>query len=180
MQPLPVLSPETAAAVQISAQRATDFVIEAATERARVHAYTAALQELRDRVEQLHRRGFNNIYRGSYGHEEGPEQEAKWDRLQAVNTLHHYAAPRNAKILRARFRRYKRLRYFHELEHPPFSHPEFPQHPATLMWHNSVALPAGFSGWTLNNAEVEQPGRLLRAEDDEISRVLTTRPLTVA
>jgi hypothetical protein len=43
-----------------------------------------------------------------------------------------YVPPRFGKILRARFRRYARLKFLYELDHPPFGRPNLPDELWTL------------------------------------------------
>ncbi|KAJ7830046.1 hypothetical protein B0H14DRAFT_3465084 [Mycena olivaceomarginata] len=101
----------------MSRERAIAWVAEAQRERRLTHA--ARLQAL---IEEWQSSGWrtNDISL--------LENELSWEtaRLVATTCLADYAPSRFGKILRARLRRYERLKYLHELHTPPFSRPVFP------------------------------------------------------
>ncbi|KAJ7358256.1 hypothetical protein DFH08DRAFT_953437 [Mycena albidolilacea] len=142
--------------------------------------------------------------------------------MVARNTFAHYVPSRFGKILRTRFRRYHRLKYlyeldhpqfpcpivphelwaldtisvyvrifqfFHELEHPPFSHLEFPEDPALEFWHHGSEITGsmdtrGLNGWNTMGrgsgwAQVAtpHPASVLTEDDDESSPVAGSVPL---
>ncbi|KAJ7754862.1 hypothetical protein B0H16DRAFT_1722567 [Mycena metata] len=169
----PALSPETAAAVEISSRRAAAYVAEA--RRVRAEDYDRNLGAL------------------TQGDTEGFTPSA-WDlteessRLSSRNAFFHYVPPRRAKIIRARIRRYERLKYLYELEHPLFSHPEFPEHPAATMWREGVSMERNGTGWGSSSLGQPRPAYLLTIDDDAISpppvvvhhRLLGTKTTTTA
>ncbi|KAJ7201970.1 hypothetical protein B0H12DRAFT_1244104 [Mycena haematopus] len=123
--PIPPIDPETAAATLQSAHRATEWAADVQRERestreARIQALHDELQALRDQW-QLD---------GWVDHD---PLDLEWDvspecaRLRATNALMEYGLLRYSKFLRARLRRYERLKYLHELHTPPFSPPPFPR-----------------------------------------------------
>ncbi|KAJ7715778.1 hypothetical protein B0H14DRAFT_2644045 [Mycena olivaceomarginata] len=69
------------------------------------------------------------------------------DRCRAHKAFRHYVRPRYLKFLRARVRRYQRLKYKYELVHTPFSHPEFPEDPAATMRQASADLVESDGNW---------------------------------
>jgi hypothetical protein len=75
--------------------------------------------------------------------------------------------------MRARLRRYERLKYLYELDHPPFRTPEFPAHPSMTAWNAPIELQGSLdtSEWGKAWEPMKQPS-VLREEDDEISPVL--------
>ncbi|KAJ7188438.1 hypothetical protein C8R46DRAFT_1205594 [Mycena filopes] len=132
-QTLPELSPETLAAVRISALCADTLVAEADAVRAR---------DRQAMLDQHCRDGYHDYW----AHKFTPE----FARRLAENTIFHYPRPRRAKMLRAHLRRYERLKSLYEQIHPPFTHPEFPEDPRMEMWRESVATLTG--GWTVGVA----------------------------
>ncbi|KAJ7017585.1 hypothetical protein C8F04DRAFT_1200287 [Mycena alexandri] len=161
-RPLPELSPDTVAALQISSRRAQALVTEAREIRRDNHAEDMRL--------------LSEVY-WDLGHPQSwtPDaRELSWEyvRRLAENTLYHYVPPRYAKILRARLRRYERLKYLHELEHPLFTHPEFPEHPAATMWREGVSSTTkGLAGWGSQLVGDESVASKLTEDDDEISPI---------
>ncbi|KAJ7788722.1 hypothetical protein B0H14DRAFT_3503879 [Mycena olivaceomarginata] len=174
---LPEPSEETTAAVKISAKCAADLVVEARAERDAQHA-----RAICDLIADLEENGLPEYISLS-----ASDFSEKLDRRQAQDALSMYVKPRYSKILRARMRRYERLKYQHELIHPPFSHPEFPEHPALTMWKAEVEVIDhkggwgsqgwGWGSWSAEYAPPVPPVQFLREEDDEISPVVVPRPL---
>jgi hypothetical protein len=80
--------------------------------------------------------------------------------------------------MRACLRRYERLKYQHELQHPLFESPEFPEHPSMAMWKAPAELQGCVGGrdWGKQWEPRTQPS-LLREEDDQISPPLGSRLL---
>ncbi|KAJ6467620.1 hypothetical protein C8R47DRAFT_1223527 [Mycena vitilis] len=173
---LPPLSPDTQAAVAISARRARDLVVEAREVRAA--ALESALFLLASTGPDRDFYGDGDFPRSAQWLEyELAEETAK---LKAHNTILHFVRPRYGKIMRARLRRYFRLKYLYEAEHPPFSHPEFPQHPFLTMWHADPMIQASMSTKGLDSqpySREEDPARVLSEDDDEISPLLSSIPL---
>ncbi|KAF7345203.1 hypothetical protein MSAN_01896800 [Mycena sanguinolenta] len=111
MRPLPPLQPETEIAVQQSSAHAAAWAAEAEEER--ISTREARMNQiLQDWVDC----GFD-WFSPEYVVE---EVTAEHDRRMAFQTFLHYGRLRLAKIMRAHIRRYKHLRYLHELVHPPF------------------------------------------------------------
>jgi hypothetical protein len=190
---LPEPSEETTAAVKISAKRAADWVVEARAERDAQRA-----RAIRDLIADLEENGLPEYISLS-----ASDFSEKLDRRQAQDGAFHifnansslifypalsmYVKPRYSKILRARMRRYERLKYQHELIHPPFSLPEFPEHPALTMWKAEVEVIDhnggwgsqgwGWASWSAEHAPPVLQAQFLREEDDEISPVVVPRPL---
>ncbi|KAJ7030839.1 hypothetical protein C8F04DRAFT_1186483 [Mycena alexandri] len=186
--PLPLLelSADTIVALEISSRRAQALVAEALQIRA--DSYDEDMRSLRQVYWDL-------------GHPQDwtpSDQELTWQyaRRLAENSIsisltpppcllpltpnaafYHYVTPRYAKILRARLRRYERLKYLHELEHPLFQHPEFPEHPAATMWREGVSSTTeGLAGWGSQLLSDVPTASHLTEEDDEISPVRTHPP----
>ncbi|KAK7052716.1 hypothetical protein R3P38DRAFT_3173037 [Favolaschia claudopus] len=94
-------------------------------------------------------------------------------RLAARNALSTYARLRDAKYIRARLRKYRRLKYEYELEHPPFTDPEFielPPHPQPhIVWRRNTT-----EGW---RTDEDVPASQLTTADDEISPPSYPKPL---
>ncbi|KAJ7047953.1 hypothetical protein C8F04DRAFT_1172416 [Mycena alexandri] len=164
--PLPELTPDTIAALAISSNRAQALVAESRLLRAAKHdtAMRALAQEYWDL-------GFPPTYVPSE-----MELSEQYYHRGATNVLYRYSTPRYAKILRARLRRYERLKYLYELEHPLFSHPEFPEHPSATMWRAGVSTATkGLGGWR-DGVDGPPAASKLTVEDDEISPIDTKPP----
>jgi hypothetical protein len=81
------------------------------------------------------------------------------------------------------------FQFFHELEHPPFSHPEFPEDPALDFWHHGSEIMGsmdtqGLNAWNTSGrgsgwAQVAtpHPASVLTEADDEPSPVTSFVPL---
>ncbi|KAJ7024106.1 hypothetical protein C8F04DRAFT_1270664 [Mycena alexandri] len=165
-RPLPELTQDTIAALAVSSARAQALLAESRSIRATHH--DDFMRELTQEYRDL---GFPPTFVPS-----GFELSAQYARRVASNVLYKYPAPRYAKILRARFHRYERLKYLYELEHPPFSHPEFPEHPSATMWRAGVSINTkGLGGWQ-DGVEGRSAASKLTVEDDEISPVDTKPP----
>ncbi|KAJ6450009.1 hypothetical protein C8R47DRAFT_1230443 [Mycena vitilis] len=91
----------------------------------------------------------------------------------AQNIFRLFIRVRFHKIHRARLRRYQRLRYLYELEHPPFATAEFPEHPSMELWRAPFDLSS--CGWACQTTAKEPP--FLTEDDDQISPVLFTSSL---
>ncbi|KAF8142334.1 hypothetical protein K438DRAFT_1995099 [Mycena galopus ATCC 62051] len=180
--PLPVLTLDELLARRTSARRAADLVAEAGEKR-----FATWAADIR-RVDQEWRdRGFAD---GAWCAADELSLESAF--LQARNCFLQLPLPRIAKMHRARLRRYQRLRYqyeqqhppfkpfdrrtlydsqttnwsthvppetesederqrqlLHELQHPPFAHPDFPEHPSLAMWREGIHNDWGYTGnWT--------------------------------
>ncbi|KAK6996615.1 hypothetical protein R3P38DRAFT_3221659 [Favolaschia claudopus] len=137
----------------------------------RAHEYVIEAQEERTRLQRIQLARFR-----AGGAEFCERLITKEDELlSARNALHHYTRPRVAKYLRARLRRYRRLKYLYELDHPLFTHPEFPEHPLQTMWKNGVDHDGG---WGRNAAPTETiPSAKLTEADDEPSPPHMPKPL---
>ncbi|KAJ7309196.1 hypothetical protein DFH08DRAFT_1088332 [Mycena albidolilacea] len=180
MRPLPEVNPETAAAVRISAQRAAKLVVEARAERDAQRA-----RAVHDLFADLIKNGLPDYITLS-----GSDFSESVDRCRAHETFRHYVRPRYSKILRARIRRYRRLKYEYELVHPPFSHPEFPEDPTAMMWRASADLVESRGSWGGSWGEGgswggggswndfnEHPAQLLSQETDGISPFIIPKRL---
>ncbi|KAF8193514.1 hypothetical protein K438DRAFT_835365 [Mycena galopus ATCC 62051] len=117
-RPLPPLTPDELASVEISVHHALDLVAEAAQERINTRA-----ADLR-RIDQEWRDLGSPLVVGSWWAEQQLTREAMYQ--TARNCFFQYFGPRERKYLRARLRRYYRLRYQYELQHLPFNHPPLP------------------------------------------------------
>ncbi|KAJ7810496.1 hypothetical protein B0H14DRAFT_3480546 [Mycena olivaceomarginata] len=95
------------------------------------------------------------------------------DRIRARNVFSRFHVQRLQKIRCARVRRYLRLKFAHELVHPLFSHPEFPEDP-----RNPWGGDDGWDGhvWGNGGSWGPQP-RILTALDDELSPFILPSPL---
>ncbi|KAK7053873.1 hypothetical protein R3P38DRAFT_3171212 [Favolaschia claudopus] len=149
--PLSPLTEEEVAATDQSQLRAHQYVIEA--DEQRILAQRAQLA----RILAGGREPFEALIKAADA------------RVAAQNALFMYTRPRLAKLYRARLRRYRRLKYLYELEHPPFTHPEFREHPAQIIWRENTA-----EGWRVEN---DVPASELTATDDEISPPSFPKPL---
>ncbi|KAJ7686744.1 hypothetical protein B0H14DRAFT_3534423 [Mycena olivaceomarginata] len=116
------LPPATATAVRASANRATALVAEADRERAAT--WDASLR-------RLEQEWVDNGWPESSSPSTANELTWEWAFMRAHNAFRLYVPPRYTKILRARLRRYQRLKYLHELAHPPFFYPAPSMGPAT-------------------------------------------------
>ncbi|KAJ6481583.1 hypothetical protein C8R47DRAFT_1218361 [Mycena vitilis] len=142
------LHPDTAAAVLVSARRAESWVREALRERA-----ILPLTQGRPWAD-------------------GTTFALSSSKTDAINVFRHFARVRFHKYHRARLRRYQRLRHLYELQHPPFSSPEFPEHPSMTVWCAPIELQS--HGWQPPTTVAPKEPSDLTEDDDEISPVLTT------
>ncbi|KAJ7200383.1 hypothetical protein GGX14DRAFT_572133 [Mycena pura] len=172
--PLPPLNPDTTAAVQKSARRAKRWAADVEQERISTHD-----MRLRTLQRECEERGWSPD--PSYLER---QLSAESVHLHATNTLR--PPPHFGKILRAGLRRFARLQYIHycsnprperaiippgpgadwpriynffyNLAYPPFSHPEFPEHPSVAIWRAGSEMTGdrgsrGLNGW--NTADDE-------------------------
>ncbi|KAJ7726610.1 hypothetical protein B0H16DRAFT_1735530 [Mycena metata] len=164
-RPLPDLTPDTIAALAVSSARAQALLAES-----RLLCSTQHDVLMRELAQEYWDLGFPPTFVPS-----DLELTEQYARRAASNVLYKYPAPRYAKILRARLRRYERLKYLYELEHPPFSHPEFPEHPSATMWRAGISTNTkGLGGW--QDGVDGPPAASKLTVEDEISPV-DTKPL---
>ncbi|KAK7050122.1 hypothetical protein R3P38DRAFT_3173182 [Favolaschia claudopus] len=147
----PVQSEDTLRALFTSALRAHEYVIEANEELIRIQRLQL------DRIRTEGKDPFEELITKALL------------RLAATNALYHYHYPRLAKFHRSRLRRYLRLKYQYEQEHPLFTHPEFPEHPSYHLWREGVS----------HSESTDKPVEELTEEDDEISPPSRPKPLPV-
>ncbi|KAF7375727.1 hypothetical protein MSAN_00462200 [Mycena sanguinolenta] len=111
------ISPSLLAALQQSADRAAAWAAEAQEERDATH--DARIQA---RIQDWHDCGFEWFTVDQVQ----DEVTIEYDRLVAWNAFGQFVPQRFGKFLRARIRRYRRLKYLYELVHPPFIAPVLP------------------------------------------------------
>ncbi|KAF8209817.1 hypothetical protein K438DRAFT_1960050 [Mycena galopus ATCC 62051] len=169
-RPLPPLTPDKLASVEISVRRALDLVAEAAQERINTHA-----ADLRG-IDQEWRDLGSPLVVGSWWAEQQLTREAMYQTARNCELALHpgtktlsfrlgffqYFGPRERKYLHARLRRYYRLRYQYELQHPPFNHPPLP-----LDRDDHYPVGPGWCGWAISWGWGWGADPLLSGEDDE-------------
>jgi hypothetical protein len=168
-------------ALEVSARHALSLVIEARAERRAQH--DKAVHNL---IAQLLAHGLPEYFQigAGYFSEENDRIRARngvFPRNCVVSSysssgtvvFSRFHVQRLQKICRARVRRYLRLKFAHELVHPLFSHPEFPEDP-----RNPWGGDDGWDGhvWGNGGSWGPQP-RILTALDDELSPFILPSPL---
>ncbi|KAJ7851555.1 hypothetical protein B0H13DRAFT_2360046 [Mycena leptocephala] len=127
-------SPETLAALQISADRAVAWTQEVQRERKFQQEHTLQLKSQLFPWDQEY---------WAYNH----DYTFRCAKARAINTFRLFIRARYGKYMRARLRRYERLKYLYELDHPPFRTPEFPAHPSMTAWNAPIELQGSLDMW---------------------------------
>ncbi|KAJ6518035.1 hypothetical protein C8R47DRAFT_1205115 [Mycena vitilis] len=146
------------------------LLIEESAVRARLWAEEARLERIR-----LYRAAWKDpdVIRPWYSE----TFDGSYDQQNATNAFRSFIRVRFHKFHRARARRYERLKYLYELQHPPFATPEFPEHPSMTLWNAPFDLQP--TGWGAPTSKQKEPA-LMTPEDDELSPFLTTVSLPPA